>query len=86
MTLHFVTGRLAEPALRATLEKANQSYWASRSEEQILTKAAGLDLFQPDADCGRFRRRRVGHHVVASERRAQARDDREDSRGPPHCA
>jgi tetratricopeptide (TPR) repeat protein len=29
-------------ALRATLEKANQSYWADRSEEQILTILAWI--------------------------------------------
>ena len=31
-------------ALRATLEKANQSYWADRSEEQILTISAWIAL------------------------------------------
>jgi tetratricopeptide (TPR) repeat protein len=31
-------------ALRATLEKANQSYWAARSEEQILTISAWIAL------------------------------------------
>ena len=31
-------------ALRATLEKANQSYWADRSEEQILTILAWIEL------------------------------------------
>ena len=30
--------------LRATLEKANQSYWADRSEEQILTISAWIGL------------------------------------------
>jgi tetratricopeptide (TPR) repeat protein len=31
-------------ALRATLEKSNQSYWADRSEEQILTISAWISL------------------------------------------
>jgi len=31
-------------ALRVTLEKANQSYWADRSEEQILTILAWIEL------------------------------------------
>ena len=31
-------------ALRAALEKANQSYWADRSEEQILTILAWIGL------------------------------------------
>jgi len=31
-------------ALRASLEKANQSYWADRSEEQMLTILAWVDL------------------------------------------
>ena len=30
--------------LRATLEKANQSYWANRSEEQVLTISAWIAL------------------------------------------
>ncbi len=36
--------------LRATLEKANQSYWASRSEEQILTISAWMALKEGDRD------------------------------------
>jgi len=43
-----LTGAKAEieaiKTLRATLEKANQSYWASRSEEQILTISAWIAL------------------------------------------
>jgi Tetratricopeptide repeat len=43
-----LTGAKAEiesiKTLRATLEKANQSYWADRSEEQILTILAWISL------------------------------------------
>jgi tetratricopeptide (TPR) repeat protein len=37
-------------ALRATLEKANQSYWADRSEEQILAISAWIALKEGDRD------------------------------------
>ena len=37
-------------ALRATLEKANQSYWADRSEEQILAISAWIALKEGERD------------------------------------
>ena len=37
-------------ALRATIEKANQSYWADRSEEQMLTISAWIALKEGDRD------------------------------------
>jgi len=37
-------------ALRATLEKANQSYWADRSEDQILAISAWIALKEDDRD------------------------------------
>ena len=37
-------------ALRATLEKANQSYWADRSEEQILAISAWIALKDGERD------------------------------------
>jgi tetratricopeptide (TPR) repeat protein len=37
-------------ALRAALEKANQSYWADRSEEQILAISAWIALKEGDRD------------------------------------
>ena len=40
----------AMKALRATLEKANQSYWADRSEEQILAVSAWVALREGTRD------------------------------------
>jgi tetratricopeptide (TPR) repeat protein len=40
----LATAPTSAPHLRATLEKANQSYWADRSEEQILAVSAWIAL------------------------------------------